>query len=339
MNDRVVAGEERTEDQELDRSLRPRRLAEFIGQEAVKANLEILITAAKGRNEPIEHILIAGPPGLGKTTLANIMANEMGVNIRTTSGPAIEHQGALASILTNLEDRDIFFVDEIHRLARPVEESLYPAMEDFKFDFVSGKGAGAQPIRLQLPRFTVIGATTRQGMLSAPLRDRFGAVYPLYFYDWDDLFKIVRRSARLINVMIDDAGARAIASRARGTPRVANRLLRRVRDFAQVRAQGEIDERIALDALTMLEVDDLGLDTIDRRILRAIVEKYDGGPVGLDTVAVSVSEDPETVEDVYEPFLMQLGFLARTPRGRVATKLAYDHLGLVKASSEQPRLF
>jgi Holliday junction DNA helicase RuvB len=339
VTERIIAAEERVEDQEFDRSLRPRRLSEFIGQEAVKANLEILITAAKGREEPIEHILIAGPPGLGKTTLANIMANEMGVNIRTTSGPAIEHQGALASILTNLEDRDIFFVDEIHRLARPVEESLYPAMEDFKFDFVSGKGAGAQTIRLQLPRFTVIGATTRQGMLSAPLRDRFGAVYALYFYPPQDLFAIVKRSAQLLHVEVDDEGATVIASRARGTPRVANRLLRRVRDFAQVRAEGRINKRIAVDALGMLEVDELGLDLIDRRILRTIVEKYDGGPVGLDTIAVSVSEDPETVEDVYEPFLMQLGFLARTPRGRVATKLAYAHLGLVKASSEQPRLF
>ena len=339
MSERIVTAEERTEDQEFDRSLRPRQLDEFIGQTAVKANLEILIKAARGRNEPIEHILIAGPPGLGKTTLANIMANEMGVSIRTTSGPAIEHQGALASILTNLDDRDIFFVDEIHRLARPVEESLYPAMEDFKFDFVSGKGAGAQPLRLQLPRFTVIGATTRQGMLSAPLRDRFGAVYTLYFYPPDELFAIVRRSAQLLRVEIDDAGARTIASRSRGTPRVANRLLRRVRDYAQVRAQGRIDETIARDALSMLDVDELGLDLIDRRILRTIVEKYDGGPVGLDTIAVSVSEDPDTVEDVYEPYLMQLGFLARTPRGRVATKLAYDHLGLVKASSEQPRLF
>jgi len=345
MSERVVTGEETREEKEFEWSLRPKRLAEFIGQEGVKANLEILISAARGRDEPIEHILIAGPPGLGKTTLANIMANEMGVNIRTTSGPAIEHQGALASILTNLEDRDIFFIDEIHRLARPVEESLYPAMEDFKFDFVSGKGAGAQTFRLQLPRFTVIGATTRQGMLSAPLRDRFGAVYPLYFYGVDDLFEIVVRSAKLLNVTADDAGARVIASRARGTPRVANRLLRRVRDFAQVRAHGVIDERIALDALAMLEVDHLGLDLVDRRILRTIVEKYDGGPVGLETVAVFVSEDPETVEDVYEPFLMQLGFLARTPRGRVATKLAYEHLGLVKAGSpaspanDQPRLF
>jgi Holliday junction DNA helicase RuvB len=339
MSERVVTAEERSEDQEFDRSLRPRQLGEFIGQAAVKANLEILIKAARGRNEPIEHILIAGPPGLGKTTLANIMANEMGVNIRTTSGPAIEHQGALASILTNLDERDIFFIDEIHRLARPVEESLYPAMEDFKFDFVSGKGAGAQPLRLQLPKFTVIGATTRQGMLSAPLRDRFGAVYALYFYPAEELLAIVKRSAQLLRVQIDEGGAQLIAGRARGTPRVANRLLRRVRDYAQVRAQGKIDEPIAREALAMLEVDELGLDLIDRRILRTIVEKYDGGPVGLDTIAVSVSEDPDTVEDVYEPFLMQLGFLARTPRGRVATKLAYDHLGLVKAGGEQPRLF
>ncbi|HYM51667.1 MAG TPA: Holliday junction branch migration DNA helicase RuvB [Candidatus Limnocylindrales bacterium] len=339
MSERIIEGAARTEDQEFEWSLRPRRLDEFVGQEAIKDKLRILIDAARGRDEPIEHILIAGPPGLGKTTLANIMANEMGVGIRTTSGPAIEHQGALASILTNLEDREIFFVDEIHRLSRPVEEALYPAMEDFKFDFVSGKGAGAQPLRLQLPRFTVIGATTRQGMLSAPLRDRFGDMYPLYFYAAEDLFQITLRSARLLKVQIDEAGARIIAARARGTPRVANRLLRRVRDYAQVRAQGSIDTQVALEALSLLEVDALGLDAIDRRILHTVVEKYDGGPVGLDTIAVSVSEAPETVEDVYEPFLIQLGFLARTPRGRVATKLAYEHLGLVKAGSDQPNLF
>jgi len=337
VSDRLVAGKELVEEREFETTLRPRRLAEFIGQEGVKANLEVLISAARHRREPVEHILIAGPPGLGKTTLANILANEMEVKIRTTSGPAIEHQGALASILMNLEDRDVFFIDEIHRLARPVEESLYPAMEDFKFDWISGKGAGATPLRLQLPRFTLIGATTRQGMLSAPLRDRFGAVYALYFYEPEDLFQIVARSARLLNVHIDQAGAHAIARRARGTPRIANRLLRRVRDYAQVRASGQIDEPVALAAMSMLEVDDLGLDTIDRRILRTIVEKYEGGPVGLETVAVSVSEDPETIEDVYEPYLMQLGFLSRTPRGRIATKLAFDHLGVVKAS-EQPRL-
>lgn len=337
MTDRAVSAKEREQEREFESTLRPRRLAEFVGQEALKANLEILITAARGRQEPVEHILIAGPPGLGKTTLANILANEMEVNIRTTSGPAIEHQGALASILLSLEDRDIFFIDEIHRLARPIEESLYPAMEDFRFDYVSGKGAGAAPLRLPLPRFTVVGATTRQGMLSAPMRDRFGAVYALYFYSPDDLFQIVTRSARLLQVSIDEGGARIIAARARGTPRVANRLLRRVRDYAQVRAEGHIDERVALDALAMLDIDGLGLDTIDRRILRTIVEKYDGGPVGLETIAVSVSEDPETVEDVYEPYLIQLGFLSRTPRGRQATRLAYDHLGMAK-TIEQSRL-
>src|SRR5256714_4244516 len=271
MPERIITAEERNEDKEFEWTGHQKRFAEFIGQKPEKAQRETLTRAARGHKEPIEHILIAGPPGLGKTTLANIMANEMGVNIRTTSGPAIEHQGALASILTNLEDRDIFFVDEIHRLARPVEESLYPAMEDFKFDFVSGKGAGAQTFRLQLPRFTVIGATTRQGMLSAPLRDRFGAVYPLYFYAAEELYAIVIRSAALLKVAIDDPGARIIASRAPGTPQVAKRLLRRVRDFAQVRAQGSIDEKIALDALSMLEVDLLGLDLIDRRILGTIV--------------------------------------------------------------------
>jgi Holliday junction DNA helicase RuvB len=262
----------------------------------------------------------------------------MGVQIRTTSGPAIEHQGALASILMNLEDKDVFFVDEIHRLARIVEESLYPAMEDFKFDYIPGKGAGAQPLRLKLPRFTVVGATTRMGMLSSPLRDRFGAVYRLDYYSPDDLYQIIVRSARILNVEVTEAGARIIAQRARGTPRVANRLLRRARDYAQVKARGVVDEPVALETMAMLDIDHLGLDQVDRRILRTVIEKYAGGPVGLETIAVSVSEDPETVEDVYEPFLIQLGFLARTPRGRQATQLAYDHLK-IENPHPQGRLF
>jgi Holliday junction DNA helicase RuvB len=336
-DERLVAPIATPED-EYEVTLRPQRLQEFIGQATIKQNLQILIQAARARGEAIEHLLIVGPPGLGKTTLANIAATEMGVQIRTTSGPAIEHQGALASILMNLEDKDVFFVDEIHRLARIVEESLYPAMEDFKFDYIPGKGAGAQPLRLKLPRFTVVGATTRMGMLSSPLRDRFGAVYRLDYYRPDDLYQIIVRSARILNVEVGEAGARIIAQRARGTPRVANRLLRRARDYAQVRARGVVDEPVALETMSMLDIDHLGLDQVDRRILRTVIEKYAGGPVGLETIAVSVSEDPETVEDVYEPFLIQLGFLARTPRGRQATQLAYDHLRIEKPHP-QGRLF
>jgi Holliday junction DNA helicase RuvB len=336
-DERLVAPIATPED-EYEVTLRPQRLQEFIGQATIKQNLELLIQAARARGEAIEHLLIVGPPGLGKTTLANIAATEMGVQIRTTSGPAIEHQGALASILMNLEDKDVFFVDEIHRLARIVEESLYPAMEDFKFDYIPGKGAGAQPLRLKLPRFTVVGATTRMGMLSSPLRDRFGAVYRLDYYSPDDLYQIVVRSARILNVEVVEAGARIIAQRARGTPRVANRLLRRARDYAQVKARGVVDEPVALETMAMLDIDHLGLDQIDRRILRTVIEKYAGGPVGLETIAVSVSEDPETVEDVYEPFLIQLGFLARTPRGRQATQLAYDHLK-IDNPHPQGRLF
>lgn len=336
-DERLVAPIATPED-EYEVTLRPQRLQEFIGQATIKQNLELLIQAARARGEAIEHLLIVGPPGLGKTTLANIAAIEMGVQIRTTSGPAIEHQGALASILMNLEDKDVFFVDEIHRLARIVEESLYPAMEDFKFDYIPGKGAGAQPLRLKLPRFTVVGATTRMGMLSAPLRDRFGAVYRLDYYSPDDLYQIIVRSARILNVEVVEAGARIIAQRARGTPRVANRLLRRARDYAQVKARGVVDEPVALETMSMLDIDHLGLDQVDRRILRTVIEKYGGGPVGLETIAVSVSEDPETVEDVYEPFLIQLGFLARTPRGRTATQLAYDHLKIENPHA-QGRLF
>jgi Holliday junction DNA helicase RuvB len=330
----ILAGEalDREEDQ-LDLTLRPRNLAEYVGQEAVRENLGILLEAARRRGEPVEHVLLCGPPGLGKTTLANIIANELGVGIKTTSGPAIDHAGALASILMNLADRDVFFVDEIHRLNRIVEESLYPAMEDFTFDIVLGKGAGASSTRLPLPRFTAVGATTRQGLLSSPLRDRFGAIYRLDFYNKRELEKIVHRSARILAIEIEGDAASEIAKRSRGTPRIANRLLRRVRDYAQVRADGKATMEVTAKALAMLDVDALGLEPLDRRILETLIFKFGGGPVGLDTIATSISEEPETVEDVHEPFLMQSGFLARTPRGRVATELAYRHLGLEPPSA------
>jgi Holliday junction DNA helicase RuvB len=338
MPDRVVSPKPTEDEGKFELSLRPKRIEEYIGQDKVKQNLKILIEAAKAREEVIDHVLLYGPPGLGKTTLANIIANEMRVSIKTTSGPAIERPGDLAAILTNLHKGDVLFVDEIHRLARPVEEVLYPAMEDFQLDIIIGKGPSARSLRLNLPRFTIIGATTRFSMMSAPLRDRFGAVYRLDFYDQSAMETIVHRSAGILGVAIDPDGVREIAQRARGTPRVANRLLKRVRDFAQVRADGSITASVAGQALAMLEVDALGLDDVDRKVLRAIIEKFSGGPVGLETIAASISEEADTIMDVYEPYLLQLGFLDRTPRGRVATKRAYEHLGLKFPESPQERL-
>ena len=319
-------------------SLRPKRLREYIGQEKAKENLSVFIDAAKMRGEPLDHVLLHGPPGLGKTTLSGIIANEMGVNIRVTSGPAIEKPGDLAALLTNLAENDILFVDEIHRLNRSVEEILYPAMEDFAIDIIIGKGPSANSIRLDLPRFTLIGATTRAGQLSAPLRDRFGVLLRLELYSPEELGQIVTRSAGILNVPIEPAGAAEIARRARGTPRIANRLLRRVLDFAQVRAGGVITQGVADQALTALEVDQLGLDAVDRRMLRSIITHYGGGPVGLETLAATVGEEAVTLEDVYEPYLMQMGFLTRTPRGRCVTRQAYEHLGLPFQGQEQLRL-
>lgn len=328
MADRIVSPEVSEDEAALDSSLRPRRLEEYIGQEKVKSNLRILIDAAKGRSESIDHVLLYGPPGLGKTTLSMIIASEMGVSLRTTSGPAIEHAGDLASILTALQPGDVLFIDEIHRLSRVVEERLYSAMEDFALDLIIGKGPSARSLRLSLPRFTVVGATTRVGALTAPLRDRFGAIYRLEFYESAALQQILRRSAGILRVPMDEEGVKEIASRSRGTPRIANRLLKRVRDFAQVKADGKITGPVAQAALEALEVDAKGLDQSDRNLLLTIIQKFDGGPVGLDTLAASTSEESETIEDVYEPYLLQLGFLARTPRGRIATRLAYEHLGL-----------
>ena len=317
-----------TRDDEGEGSLRPKALTEYIGQEKAKGNLSIFIQAAKMRGEPLDHVLLHGPPGLGKTTLSGIIANEMGVNIRITSGPAIEKPGDLAALLTNLQENDILFVDEIHRLNRSVEEILYPAMEDYAIDIIIGKGPSANSIRLDLPKFTLIGATTRAGQLSAPLRDRFGVTLRLELYTPEELAHIVKRSAGILNVPIEQEGALEIARRSRGTPRIANRMLRRVRDFAQVTAGGVVTRNVADQALKALEIDELGLDNVDRRMLASIISNYGGGPVGLDTLAATINEESVTLEDVYEPYLMQLGFLTRTPRGRCVTPKAYQHLGL-----------
>jgi Holliday junction DNA helicase RuvB len=339
MAERIVSPKSKTEEVGLDVNLRPQKLDEYIGQDRVKANLRILIEAARARGDALDHVLIYGPPGLGKTTLAHVVANEMGVGIKVTAGPAIERAGDLAAILSNLHKGDVLFIDEVHRLGRVVEEVLYPAMEDFALDIVIGKGPGARNIRLKLPPFTIVGATTRLALMTAPLRARFGAVYRLDFYDQAAMTAIVERSARILGVTIDPGGVAEIARRARGTPRVANRLLKRVRDFAQVRAEGTIDEAVARQALALLEVDPLGLDDIDRRVLRTIIEKFDGGPVGLDTIGAALSEEPDTIMDVVEPYLLQLGFLDRTPRGRVATRRAYEHLGIAYEERAQPTLF
>jgi len=326
---RFVSNEyDSSQDGEVENSLRPRTLEEYIGQEKAKGNLKIYIESAKRRGEALDHVLLYGPPGLGKTTLSSIIANELGVNLRTTSGPAIEKQGDLAAILTNLNDGDVLFIDEIHRLSRAVEEILYPAMEDYALDIIIGKGPSARSIRLTIPRFTLIGATTRAGQLTTPLRDRFGVLLKLELYTTDELATIVRRSADILGIGITEDGARAIASRSRGTPRIANRFLKRVRDFALVIGDGTITSDIAKQALEALEVDALGLDSVDRRMLETIIRVYGGGPVGLETLAATVGEEAITIEDVYEPYLMQIGFLSRTPRGRCATHLAYEHLGI-----------
>ena len=326
---RIISNEySATQDAEVENSLRPKTLTEYVGQEKAKSNLSVYIESAKMRGEALDHVLLYGPPGLGKTTLSAIIANEMGVNIRTTSGPAIEKQGDLAAILTNLAEGDVLFIDEIHRLSRAVEEILYPAMEDYALDIIIGKGPSARSIRLPIPKFTLIGATTRAGQLTTPLRDRFGVLLKLELYTPMELAKIVTRSADILGIAITEDGAYSIASRSRGTPRIANRLLKRIRDFALVKGDGTITSEIAKSSLEALEIDELGLDNVDRRMLEAIIKYYSGGPVGLDTLAATIGEEAITIEDVYEPYLMQIGFLARTPRGRCVTKLAYDHLGI-----------
>lgn len=330
---------EKTDDDSFEATLRPRALDDYVGQEKVKGNLGLFIDAARGRGEALDHVLLYGPPGLGKTTLANIIACEMGVSIKSTSGPVIERPGDLAAILTNLEPHDVLFIDEIHRLSHVVEEILYPAMEDFQLDIIIGQGPSARTIKLDLPKFTLVGATTRAGLLSSPLRDRFGVISRLEFYTHEELSFIVTRSARIFGMAIDPDGAMELARRSRGTPRIANRLLRRVRDFAQVRANGVITRSVADQALALLEIDEMGFDMMDRAILLTIIDKFGGGPVGLDTIAAAISEESDTIEDVYEPFLIQNGFLNRTPRGRVATAAAYSHFGRIAPDPPQGRLF
>ncbi len=338
MPERIIAPEQNDDDSQLERSLRPLRFDDFVGQDRIKENLQVFIEAAKGRGEALDHVLFCGPPGLGKTTLAHIIANELGVNIKTTSGPILERTGDLAALLTNLQERDVLFIDEIHRLNRVVEEILYPAMEDFQLDIIIGQGPGARSIKLDLTHFTLVGATTRTGLLTSPLRDRFGVIDRLNFYEPEELRKIIQRSADLLHTSIDPEAAAEIGRRSRGTPRIANRLLRRVRDFAQVQGNGAITPGLIATAMKKLEVDEKGFDQMDRKLLLTIIDKFGGGPVGLETLAAAINEEKDTIEDVYEPFLIQEGFLDRTPRGRQATRLSFEHFGRKRPVSVQENL-